>query len=120
MHDERHAAEDDFPDRNLATAVVRMEGLRRPSDLIGVTGMLHDWLRSPEDDGLRRAFADWVWLRANASEPFGAREGEPDRLRVLVDAKPGMTREDQKQSSELEVRQTPSASSASSSGRSFA
>ena len=75
MHDERHAAEDDFPDRNLVTAVVRLERILRPFDLIGVTGTLHDWLRSPEDDGLRRAFADWGREIAQRLAPGSARLG---------------------------------------------
>ena len=73
--DERHAGEDDLPNRNLVTAVVRLEKIRSPSDLIGVTGMLRDWLRSPEDDGLRRAFTEWVREIAQRLVPGGARVG---------------------------------------------
>ena len=80
--DQRHAGEDDLPHRNLVTAVVRLERIRSPHDLVVVTGLLEEWLRSPEDDGLRRALADWVREIAQRLVPGGARLG------------PGMTLED--------------------------
>ena len=73
--DERHAEEDDLPGRNLVTAVVRLERIRSPSDLVAVTGLLEEWLRSPEDDGLRRVLADWVREVAQRLVPGGARLG---------------------------------------------
>ena len=73
--DERHAAEDDLPSPNLVTAVVRLETIRSPPDLVRVTGLLRDWLRRPEDDGLERAFAEWVREVAERLVPGGARLG---------------------------------------------
>ena len=73
--DERHGGEDDLPDRNLVTAVVRLERIRSPSDLIEVTGTLRAWLRRPEDDGLERAFAGWVREIARRIVPEGTRLG---------------------------------------------
>ena len=71
--DERHAAEDDLPSPNLVTAVVRLEAIRSPSDLVRVTGLLRDWLRRPEDDGLERAFAEWVREIAERLVPGGTK-----------------------------------------------
>ena len=73
--DERHVGDDDLPSRNLMTAVVRLEQIRAPSDLVPLTGMLRDWLRSPEDDDLRRAFTDWVRNIAQRLMPGGAKLG---------------------------------------------
>ena len=70
--DERHAGEDDLPSRNLVTAVIRLEGIRSPSDLVAVTDVLRAWLRSPQDDGLRRVFTDWVREVAGRLAPGGA------------------------------------------------
>ena len=69
--DERHVDADDLPRRNLVTAVIRLEQIRSPSGLIPVTRMLRAWLRSPEDDELRRAFADWVREVAQRFMPAG-------------------------------------------------
>ena len=43
----------------------------RPSGLIPVTSLLRAWLRSLEDDELRRAFADWVREVAQRFMPAG-------------------------------------------------
>ena len=61
-----------MPSHNLVTAVIRLEGIRSLSDLVGVTDVLRAWLRSPEDDGLRRAFTDWVREIAGRLAPGGA------------------------------------------------
>ena len=70
--DERHAGDEDLPDRNLVTAVVRLERMRTPADLVPVFAMLRDWLRIPEDDELRRVFTDWVLDIAQRIVPSGA------------------------------------------------
>ena len=70
--DERHAGDEDLPDRNLVTAVVRLERMRTPSDLMPVIAMLRDWLRIPEDDELPRVFTDWVLDIAQRIVPSGA------------------------------------------------
>ena len=58
--DERHIEADDLPSRNLVTAVVRLERSRSESDLIRVSEMVAECLRSPAEDGLRQVFADWM------------------------------------------------------------
>ena len=58
--DERHVEGDDLPEGNLMTAVVRLEKLRSPEDLLAVVDDLREWLSGPHDDALRRAFTDWV------------------------------------------------------------
>jgi predicted transposase YdaD len=49
------------PLRNLVAALCRRENSREPEDVQRVLGVLIDWLRTPADDSLRRAFP--VWLR---------------------------------------------------------
>lgn len=69
--DERHAAEDDFPRQNLVTAMLRVERIDSPSDLVVVLDVLREWFRRPEDDDLRRAFTDWVRRIAQRLVPGG-------------------------------------------------
>ena len=57
--DERHAAEDDFPRQNLVTAMLHVERIDSPSDLVVALDVLRGRFRRPEDDDLRRAFTDW-------------------------------------------------------------
>lgn len=47
------------PLRNLAAALFQLERSREPSDVRRILGSLVEWLRSPEQIGLRRAFAVW-------------------------------------------------------------
>ena len=37
-----------------------------------VAGLLVEWLRGPRDDGLKRAFTDWVWRLVGQYEPGDA------------------------------------------------
>ena len=53
--DERHVAEEDLPGPNLMTAVIRLERIGAPSDLIEAVEVLREWLCGPEDDDLRCA-----------------------------------------------------------------
>ena len=55
--DEHRVAVDDLPLRNLMRAVVALEQSRVPSDLVAVVDSLHEWLSSPSDTALGRAFA---------------------------------------------------------------
>ena len=71
MLDERHAAEDDFPRQNLVTAMLRVERIDSPSDLIDALDVLREWFRRPEDDDLRRAFTDWLRRIAQRLVPGG-------------------------------------------------
>ena len=78
--DERHVGDEDLPRRNLVTAVVRLERIATPLDLVRVVEMLREWLRSPVDDGLRRAFTDWVRRIAERLMPGGAQSGGGDDI----------------------------------------
>ncbi|MEE8303932.1 MAG: hypothetical protein V3S24_16025 [Candidatus Tectomicrobia bacterium] len=50
-----------MPLRNLVAALCRLENSREPEDAQRVLGVLLEWLRTPEDDNLQRAYT--VWLR---------------------------------------------------------
>ena len=81
--DERHVGAEDLPGRNLMRAVLGLEQSRTPEDVMGVAGLLAQWLRDPRDDGLKRAFTDWVWRLAGQFEPGDA---EWPAVRTLEDA----------------------------------
>ena len=69
--DEHHIAEEDLPELNLVTAVIRLERIESPSDLVRVVDLLRERLRGPEDHGLRQAFTDWVRRIAERIVPGG-------------------------------------------------
>lgn len=69
--DEHHVAEDDLPEPNLVTAMIRLERIDSPSDLIRVVDLLREWLQRPKDQELRRAFTDWVRRIAERLLPSG-------------------------------------------------
>ena len=48
------------PLHNLVAALCRLENSRAPEDLRRVLGVLIDWLHTPADDSLRRAFTMWL------------------------------------------------------------
>jgi len=48
------------PLKNLVAALFRLENSRKPEDIQEVLGLLVDWLKSPEQDGLRRNLTEWV------------------------------------------------------------
>ena len=73
MLDEHHVAKEDLPESNLVTAVIRLERIESPSDLVRVVDLLREWLRDPEAHGLRRAFTDWVRRIAERIVPGGRR-----------------------------------------------
>ena len=59
MLDEHHVTKEDLPESNLVTAVIRLERIDSPSDLVRVVDLLREWLRDPEAHGLRWSFTDW-------------------------------------------------------------
>ena len=69
--DEHHVAEEDLPGSNLVTAVIGLERIDSPSDLVRVVDLLREWLRGPEDEELRRAFTEWVRRIAERLVPGG-------------------------------------------------
>ena len=46
--------------QNLAAALFRLEHSREPEEVVGLVHALVEWLKAPEQDGLRRAFATWL------------------------------------------------------------
>jgi len=70
--DERRLAEDDLPDGNLMTSVVRLEQSRSAADLARVLESLSATLSDPREAELRRVFVDWVRRLAERLAPPGA------------------------------------------------
>ena len=70
--DERRFAEDDLPDGNLMTSVVRLEQSRSAADLARVVESLSATLSDPRETELRRVFVDWVRRLAERLAPPGA------------------------------------------------
>ena len=71
--DERRLAENDLPDGNLMTSVVRLEQSRSAADLARVVESLSATLSDPRETELRRVFVDWVRrLAARLAPPGGA------------------------------------------------
>ena len=58
--DERHAPVDDLPLGNLMWAVVAFERSRTTGGLARAAAAAAEWLRSPRDAELNRAFASWL------------------------------------------------------------
>ncbi len=58
--DEGHYDARNLPERNLVTAIFRLETSRATEDVLRVLENLIEWLHLPEQDSLRRAFTLWV------------------------------------------------------------
>ena len=56
----RYADNELAPLRNVVAALFRMENSRTPQDVEQVLSALVEWLKSPEQDSLRRAFTVWL------------------------------------------------------------
>ena len=56
----RYTEEELAPLRNVVAALFRLENSRDSEHINEVVGLLADWLRIPEQDSLRRAFAEWL------------------------------------------------------------
>lgn len=69
-------------ERNLAAALFRLEHNRDEEDMLEVLGTLVEWLKAPEQTGLRRAFV--VWMR-RVFLPGRAPEMELPELSKLQD-----------------------------------
>ena len=85
MVDERHVGAEDLPETSLMRAVLGLAQSLTPKDVMGVAGLLAQWLRDPRDDGLKRAFTDWVWRLAGQFEPGDA---ESPTVRTLEGVRP--------------------------------
>ena len=70
--DERRLPEDDLPDGNLMTSVVRLKQSRSAADLAHVLESLSATLSDPRETELRRVFVDWVRRLAERPAPAGA------------------------------------------------
>ena len=77
--DEGRWGEDDLPGRNLVSGLVGLETSGTAEALWKAAEALSEWLREPDDDELRRAFAEW--LRQMLPRRFG--EGAPPVARAL-------------------------------------
>ena len=60
LEENRYTEEALSPLKNVAAAVFRLEQSHRPEDIERVVMALVQWLQSPEQSGLRRAFAQWI------------------------------------------------------------
>ncbi len=69
--DAHQVGEEDLPEPNLVTAVIRLERIASPAELVWVVDRLREWLGRPEDGELRRAFTDWVGRIAERLMPAG-------------------------------------------------
>ena len=58
--DEGAFREAELPERNLAAAVFRLEHSRKPEDLQAILHRLVEWLQTPAQRSLRRAFSVWL------------------------------------------------------------
>ena len=70
--DERRARAEDFNLRELTWAVAQLEQSRSATDLARAARLLAARLAGASDDGLRRAFAHWLWAlrrRLDDSDP---------------------------------------------------
>ena len=59
--DERRLWGEDLPERNLVSAIVRLEGSRTAADVLRTLEVLAQWLRGSDEVELQRAFGAWVW-----------------------------------------------------------
>jgi len=59
LDEQRLAKSGPLRERNLSAALFRLEASRGASEAIGIVRALVDWLKAPEQTGLRRAFAVW-------------------------------------------------------------
>ena len=84
MVDERHVGAEDLPGANLMRAVLGLEQSRTPQDVMRMAGLLAEWMWGPRDDGLKRAFTDWVWRLVVQFEPGDA---ESSAVRTLEGVK---------------------------------
>ena len=50
----------DLPQRNLVSALIALENCRSAADLKRAVDALVDWLREPEEQGLKRSFGEWI------------------------------------------------------------
>jgi hypothetical protein len=59
LDEQRIAKAGSLPERNLCSALFRLEASRGAGEAMGIVHALLDWLKAPEQTGLRRAFAVW-------------------------------------------------------------
>jgi len=59
--DEGRLGDEDLPERNLVSAIVRLESSRSSEDVLRILGVLAQWLRGSGEVELQRAFGAWVW-----------------------------------------------------------
>jgi predicted transposase YdaD len=60
LEERRYTERELAPLHNLMAALMRLENSQEPEGIQRVLAQLADWLRTPEDDSLRRAFIVWL------------------------------------------------------------
>lgn len=58
--DESHYQPEDLPTSNLVSSIFQLEQSQSPEDVHRVVKRLIEWLKSPEQTSLRRAFTVWI------------------------------------------------------------
>jgi predicted transposase/invertase (TIGR01784 family) len=58
--DEQRYDNEDMPAHNLVSAIFKLEKSRTPEDIRKVVSTLVQWLKHPEQTGIRRAFTVWI------------------------------------------------------------
>jgi hypothetical protein len=71
IEEKRYAAHELDPLRNVVAALFRLENSRTEHEIVEVVGALSECLRSPEQEGLRRAFVEWLERAILVSLPGG-------------------------------------------------
>lgn len=59
IDEQRIAEQDNLPRRNLSAALFCLEASRTPAEVLTILHALVEWLKTPEQIGLRRAFTVW-------------------------------------------------------------
>ena len=59
--DERRLGDEDLPERNLVSAIVRLEGSRSTAEVLRTLEVLAQWLRGSGEVELQRALGAWIW-----------------------------------------------------------
>ena len=60
IDEQRLAEQGDLPQRNLSAALFRLEASHTPTEVLTILHALVEWLKAPEQTGLRRAFTVWL------------------------------------------------------------
>ena len=68
---------EDLPERNLVSALIRLETSRAPKDMVGALEVLEECVSEPPGEGLKRAFEEWIGRVLLPRKGFEAGERVP-------------------------------------------